>query len=84
MTEPRRRIELLTVGRHRSTAFDHFFRADQRYWQVRGARLAAATAYYGSFAVFALGWFADIVLLDVNEPQRPTPPCARSGVRGLG
>jgi membrane protein len=39
-------------------AFDHFWLAKTRYDEVLGARLAAAIAYYGFFAVFALGLVA--------------------------
>ncbi|MFI7541150.1 YihY/virulence factor BrkB family protein [Actinoplanes sp. NPDC049599] len=42
------------VLRHRSKYFDHFCRAVLRYDGVDGGRLAAAIAYYGFFAVFAL------------------------------
>jgi membrane protein len=41
--------------RRHSKAFDHFWRARQRYNEQLGGRLAAAIAYYGFFAVFALG-----------------------------
>jgi membrane protein len=44
---------ILTV-RYRSPYFDHFCRAILRYESVQGGRLAAAIAYYGFFAVFAL------------------------------
>lgn len=40
--------------RLRSRYFDHFCRALLRFWEVQGGRLAAAIAYYGFFAVFAL------------------------------
>ncbi|MCY1144934.1 YihY/virulence factor BrkB family protein [Actinoplanes sp. Pm04-4] len=40
--------------RHRSKYFDHLSRAVVRYIDVQGGRLAAAIAYYGFFAVFAL------------------------------
>jgi membrane protein len=40
--------------RHRSRYFDHLCRALLRYDDVLGGRLAAAIAYYGFFAVFAL------------------------------
>ena len=40
--------------RFRSRYFDHLCRAVLRYMQVQGGRLAAAIAYYGVFAVFAL------------------------------
>jgi membrane protein len=41
-------------ARWRSHAFDRFWRAKERYDEVMGGRLAAAIAYYGFFAVFAL------------------------------
>ena len=37
-----------------SRYFDHFCRALLRYMDVQGGRLAAAIAYYGFFAIFAL------------------------------
>jgi membrane protein len=40
--------------RHRSRYFDHLCRALLRYDEVQGGRLAAAIAYYGFFAIFAL------------------------------
>jgi membrane protein len=40
--------------RRRSRGFDHLCRALLRYDEVLGGRLAAAIAYYGFFAVFAL------------------------------
>jgi membrane protein len=40
--------------RHRSTFFDHMSRAVLRYDEVDGGRLAAAIAYFGFFAIFAL------------------------------
>ena len=40
--------------RHRSKYFDHLSRAVLRYDEVNGGRLAAAIAYYGFFAIFAL------------------------------
>jgi membrane protein len=48
----------LAAARRRSLAFDHFWRAMDLYGQVLGARLAAAIAYYGFFAVFALSLVA--------------------------
>ncbi|GLY03394.1 YihY/virulence factor BrkB family protein [Actinoplanes sp. NBRC 101535] len=44
----------ITTWRYRSPYFDHFCRAILRYEEVQGGRLAAAIAYYGFFAVFAL------------------------------
>jgi membrane protein len=42
------------AARRRSRRFDHVVRAVERYVDVDGGRLAAANAYYGFFAVFAL------------------------------
>jgi membrane protein len=44
----------IMVLRHRSKYFDHLSRAVLRYDEVNGGRLAAAIAYYGFFALFAL------------------------------
>ena len=44
----------VTAGRRRWKTFDHLCRALVRYDEVLGGRLAAAIAYYGFFAVFAL------------------------------
>lgn len=44
--------------RRRSRGVDHIWLAGVRYDEVSGGRLAAAIAYYGFFAVFALGLLA--------------------------
>jgi membrane protein len=44
----------VATARQRSGAFDHLCRAYIRYDDVLGGRLAAAIAYYGFFAVFAI------------------------------
>jgi membrane protein len=44
----------IMVLRHWSPYFDHLSRAVLRYLDLNGGRLAAAIAYYGFFAVFAL------------------------------
>ena len=44
----------IMAARFRSRHFDHLCRALLRYDQVQGGRLAAAIAYYGFFAIFAL------------------------------
>lgn len=44
--------------RQSSRTFDHVWRAQQRYSDLLGGRLAAAIAYYGFFAVFALALLA--------------------------
>ncbi|WP_405113883.1 YihY/virulence factor BrkB family protein [Micromonospora sp. NBC_01405] len=48
----------VTAARRRSRTFDHLWRAGTLYGDVLAARLAAAIAYYGFFAVFALGLVA--------------------------
>jgi membrane protein len=42
-------------SRARSPGFDHAWQARQRYQSMFGPRLAAAIAYYGFFAAFAVG-----------------------------
>ena len=44
----------IMAGRYRYRWFDHLCRALLRYDEVQGGRLAAAIAYYGFFAIFAL------------------------------
>ncbi|SCG43244.1 membrane protein [Micromonospora inositola] len=57
--------------RRRSAAFDHLWRAGTLYGDVLGGRLAAAIAYYGFFAVFALAlvgyWVFGAILQDNEE-----------------
>ncbi len=48
----------ITWSRRRSKVFDHIWTARERYSEVLGGRLAAAIAYYGFFAVFALALIA--------------------------
>jgi len=48
----------ITWSRRRSQVFDHIWTARERYSEVLGGRLAAAIAYYGFFAVFALALIA--------------------------
>jgi membrane protein len=57
--------------RHRSAHVDHLCRALLRYDEVQGGRLAAAIAYYGFFAIFALlliGYSLFGILL-TNNPE---------------
>ncbi|GAA1032547.1 hypothetical protein GCM10009557_31390 [Virgisporangium ochraceum] len=61
------RIERAIVARAdkvraRSRPIDHIFLAYGRYDAIDGTRLAAATAYYGFFAAFALGVLAFAVV----------------------
>ncbi len=49
-------------GRARSPGFDHVWQARERYSSLFGPRLAAAIAYYGFFAAFAIGLLGYSVL----------------------
>ncbi|MBQ1045421.1 MULTISPECIES: YhjD/YihY/BrkB family envelope integrity protein [unclassified Micromonospora] len=66
-----RRID---AARGRSSAFDHVWRAGTLYADLLAGRLAAAIAYYGFFAVFALAlvayWIFGAVLRDNEEVSR--------------
>ena len=60
----------IMAWRHASKYFDHLCRALLRYDAVNGGRLAAAIAYYGFFAVFALlliGYSIFGILLTNND-----------------
>ncbi|MGS2614160.1 YihY/virulence factor BrkB family protein [Micromonospora sp. LZ34] len=61
----------VNAARRRSGVFDHVWRAGVRYNDVLGGRLAAAIAYYGFFAVFALAlvayWIFGAILQDNDE-----------------
>lgn len=60
--------------RRRSALFDHVWRAGTLYGDVLGGRLAAAIAYYGFFAVFALAlvayWIFGTILQDNAEVSK--------------
>ncbi|NES14244.1 MULTISPECIES: YihY/virulence factor BrkB family protein [Micromonospora] len=66
-----RRID---AARDRLPAFDHLWRAGALYANVLAGRLAAAIAYYGFFAVFALAlvayWVFGTILQDNHEVSR--------------
>jgi membrane protein len=66
-----RRID---AARDRLPRFDHLWRAGMLYTDLLGGRLAAAIAYYGFFAVFALGlvayWIFGTILQDNDEVSR--------------
>ncbi|MBQ1070975.1 YhjD/YihY/BrkB family envelope integrity protein, partial [Micromonospora sp. D75] len=66
-----RRID---AARGRSSVFDHVWRAGTLYADLLAGRLAAAIAYYGFFAVFALAlvayWVFGAVLRDNEEVSR--------------
>lgn len=53
--------EAVAAARKRSGSFDNFWGAKERYDEVLGGRLAAAIAYYGFFAAFALSLVATSV-----------------------
>lgn len=50
--------DAVAAVRKRSGTFDNFWAAKERYSEVLGGRLAAAIAYYGFFAAFALSLVA--------------------------
>lgn len=58
----RRYEHTIERARARFRAFDHLWRAKQRYGDSIGGRLAAATAYYAFFAAFALAFVAFSIL----------------------
>lgn len=63
VTRVKDRVEHTVTGaRERSELVDHAFRTKDRYSEVLGGRLAAAIAYYGFFAMFALAVVAYAVL----------------------
>ncbi|MFE9959466.1 YihY/virulence factor BrkB family protein [Micromonospora sp. NPDC005299] len=66
-----RRID---AARARSSIFDHVWRAGTLYADLLAGRLAAAIAYYGFFAVFALAlvgyWIFGTILQDNREVSR--------------
>lgn len=67
--------------RAHSTRFDHVWRARERYNSVLGARLAAAIAYYGFFAAFALGVVAYAILGFVLAGDRAAEDTVNSWLR---
>ena len=69
--KPGRLKRKISQARKRSELVDHLFRTKERYSEAFGSRLAAACAYYGFFAVFALGVVGFAVLL---EGWRNTDP----------
>lgn|GEM_PF-1553429 len=56
--------------RHRSRWFDHFWRAQERFFEVHGGLLSAAIAYYAFFAVLSLSLLALSVLGYLLELQQ--------------
>jgi membrane protein len=66
-----RYVHAIGAGRKRSNAFDNFWAAKERYGEVLGGRLAAAIAYYGFFAVFALAMvsYATVIRVLGSNPE---------------
>jgi membrane protein len=52
----------VVAARARSSIFDHVWRAQERYFDVDAARLAAASTYYGFFSVFAMALILFFIL----------------------
>jgi membrane protein len=69
--KPGRLKRKISQARKRSELVDHLFRTKERYSEAFGSRLAAACAYYGFFAVFALGvvGFAVLGFLMDSQPE---------------
>jgi membrane protein len=67
--------ESVAAARKRTWVFDNIWAAKDRYFEVFGGRLAAAIAYYGFFAVFALSLVAFSVfgfIFNANATVRET------------
>jgi membrane protein len=60
----------LVSARQRWPRFDHVWRAGVRYDDVYGGRLAAASAYFGFFAVFALSMLGFVLLGQIFRNNR--------------
>ncbi|MGN9774387.1 YhjD/YihY/BrkB family envelope integrity protein [Micromonospora sp. H33] len=71
----------IEAARRRSEAFDHVWRAGVLYTDMLGGRLAAAIAYYGFFAVFALALVAYSVFGAILEDNREVSVAAADFLR---
>ncbi|SCL18524.1 YihY/virulence factor BrkB family protein [Micromonospora inyonensis] len=71
----------ITGLRRRSRAFDHVWRAGMRYNDVLAGRLAAAIAYYGFFAAFALALIGYAVFGAIIEDNREVSRAAADFLR---
>ncbi|MFI6821907.1 YihY/virulence factor BrkB family protein [Micromonospora sp. NPDC050187] len=71
----------ITLARRRSRLFDHVWRAGVRYNDVLAGRLAAAIAYYGFFAAFALALIGYAVFGAVVEDNREVSASAAGFLR---
>jgi membrane protein len=67
--------------RERSALVDHLWRAVQRYDSLDGSRLAAAIAYYGFFATFALGVLLFAILGTALSHNRSAENAAEAYLR---
>ncbi|XTZ13969.1 YihY/virulence factor BrkB family protein [Micromonospora echinospora] len=71
----------ITSARRRSRLFDHVWRAGVRYNDVLAGRLAAAIAYYGFFAAFALALIGYAVFGAVVEDNYEVSTAAAGFLR---
>ncbi|MFE0589496.1 YihY/virulence factor BrkB family protein [Micromonospora echinospora] len=71
----------ITSARRRSRLFDHVWRAGVRYNDVLAGRLAAAIAYYGFFAAFALALIGYAVFGAVVEDNDEVSEAAADFLR---
>ncbi|MEV0330874.1 YihY/virulence factor BrkB family protein [Micromonospora echinospora] len=71
----------ITSARRRSRLFDHVWRAGVRYNDVLAGRLAAAIAYYGFFAAFALALIGYAVFGAVVEDNYEVSEAAADFLR---
>ncbi|MCX4474457.1 Inner membrane protein YhjD [Micromonospora sp. MW-13] len=71
----------VTAARRRSRTFDHLWRAGMLYGEVLAGRLAAAIAYYGFFAVFALALVAYSVFGAILEDNDEVSAAAAGFLR---
>lgn len=74
----RERFARLGRLRERFALLDHLWRAAQRYDKENGSRLAAAIAYYGFFATFALGVLMFVILGAVSAHNRTAEDAAQA------
>ncbi|MET7965086.1 YhjD/YihY/BrkB family envelope integrity protein [Micromonospora sp. NPDC005305] len=70
------------AARARSSAFDHVWRAGTLYADLLGGRLAAAIAYYGFFAVFALALVGYWIFGTVLQGNREVSSAASDFLEG--
>ncbi|MCM0677392.1 YihY/virulence factor BrkB family protein [Micromonospora phytophila] len=71
----------ITAARRRSGRVDHLWRAGVLYNDVLGGRLAAAIAYYGFFAVFALALVGYSVFGAILEDNKEVSAAAADFLR---